>query len=79
MIFVVRDGDAYDHGCDAYKIQMEGAFGWGDMKESIDGSPYKTALFSKSEAERVASEYTKEFACQHRAVPYDTQQEGNYY
>lgn len=79
MIFVVRDGDAYDHGCDAYKVQMEGVVGWGDVKESEDGSPYKTPIYSQREAEAVASEMSKAFTCEHRAVPFDTPSDEDFY
>jgi len=67
-----------------YKIQTEGAFGWGDLKVSEDdGKSYQVELFdTKEEAgeelKNILSEFNEEDDL-YRIVSEDTQEDFNIY
>ena len=65
-----------------YKIQMQSANGWSDLRESSDGKTYETCLFPTRNAALAAREEfseLSEFLETTRIVPAETPETENIY
>jgi len=61
------------------KIQMWTIQGWADVKESVDGSDYKTALFDSEEEAEEEADLFRDLDHSVRIVPANTEEEFNLY
>jgi hypothetical protein len=67
-----------------YKIQMEGAWGWGDFKSSNDRGEYEVDLYdteedAKKELESIFDSFGRGSADEYRIVGEDVAEETNLY
>jgi hypothetical protein len=65
-----------------YKIQIQSANGWSDLRESSDGGPYETCLFpTRMAAVEARGEFSElfEFLESLRIVPAETPETENIY
>ncbi len=65
-----------------YKIQIQSANGWSNLRESIDGGPYETCLFpTRMDAVRAVEEFAElsEFLESTRIVPANVPETENIY